>query len=395
VRVAVYAPFFPPFEGGAERVAARVAAELGRRHEVRVFTHRHDEGLPDEAVVDGVSVARLPMRFRRAAGFTDLASPALARALDRWRYDVLHVHGVAFPSVALRALWHARRRGRPSLVVGHGLYEALCPPGSRQGTGRVAYWLAIRALLGVLLAAATHVVASSEIDRPHLRGLGVRARRITVIPNGVDLPVVDPAVGAAFRARHDLRGRAVLLHVGNVKPGKGHDTVTRALPEIVAGAPETAYVAVGGVNELWRGYADGIQREWCRPELAGSVRYLGHVSDAELTGAYVAADVVLMASSQETLPLALLDAMAYRKPAVATAVGGVPTLIQDERNGLLVPPDDPPALARAALRLLRDPEARDRLGAEARATVETEYTWPVIGLRYEELSRRLLAAARR
>jgi glycosyltransferase involved in cell wall biosynthesis len=101
-------------------------------------------------------------------------------------------------------------------------------------------------------------------------------------------------------------------------------------------------------------------------------------------------DVVVIPSRREGLPLVVLEAMALSRSIVATAVGGIPEVIQDGVNGLLVPPEDPAAIARAVVRLLRDPELRARLGAAAAAAVEERWNVRMTAGGYDLLYRRVL-----
>jgi glycosyltransferase involved in cell wall biosynthesis len=95
---------------------------------------------------------------------------------------------------------------------------------------------------------------------------------------------------------------------------------------------------------------------------------------SEVAGTLAAVDVVAFPSLSEGLPVALLEAMAMRRPVVASAVGGIPGVVADGQNGLLVPPGDPDALGGALGRLLGDPALRSVLGGRARETVRQRYS---------------------
>jgi glycosyltransferase involved in cell wall biosynthesis len=116
----------------------------------------------------------------------------------------------------------------------------------------------------------------------------------------------------------------------------------------------------------------GIQQE---------VHFLGHVDHAELPGWYASADLFVLPSRMESFPLVLLEAMASGLPVVATAVGGVPELVVHGETGLLVPPNDPLALAQAINSLLDDPEGMKSMGARGRDTVRERYTWDKVAAR--------------
>src|SRR5437773_321334 len=99
MRIGLYAPFYHPFEGGAERVARRVAQELARWHQVTVFTLRYRPELPADEQDGAVRVLRAPCRERSMLGFTRQQAPALAASIERAELDLLQIHGATFPDL--------------------------------------------------------------------------------------------------------------------------------------------------------------------------------------------------------------------------------------------------------------------------------------------------------
>jgi glycosyltransferase involved in cell wall biosynthesis len=171
---------------------------------------------------------------------------------------------------------------------------------------------------------------------------------------------------AALRARAG-DGAAIVATVASLTRKKGHEFLLRAIATL-AGRGMVCPVLLAG---------DGSERTSLEALAATlgiteSVHFLGAVSDA--VDVMAAADVVVLPSLAEGLPLALLEAMQAGRAVVATAVGGVPEVIQSEVNGILVPPADASALADAVSRLVASPQLRARMGAEARRTVARDYT---------------------
>jgi glycosyltransferase involved in cell wall biosynthesis len=267
------------------------------------------------------------------------------------------VVGHDYRSNALVALARGRR-GPPRVAVVHG-YTAEDPK--------------VRAFEAVdrrRLRSARAVVAVSDAIARSCARAGVRAERLHTVENGVDVRAVAAAARASRDAVRAGWGVApdvpVLLAAGRFSPEKGQDVLVEALARVhAAGGARPALVLLG----------DGV----LRPDLeraaarlpAGSVRFDGWRDDpwARLG----AADVFVLPSRREGLPLALLEAMAAGLPVVATRVGGVPTALDDGRCGALVPPDDPGALADAVLALLRDPALRARLASAAAARAGERY----------------------
>ncbi|MHB8079863.1 MAG: glycosyltransferase family 4 protein, partial [Candidatus Krumholzibacteriia bacterium] len=137
------------------------------------------------------------------------------------------------------------------------------------------------------------------------------------------------------------------------------------------GGPPARLFLVGDDPSRGGAYAGDLRRRVARLDLAESTHFFGWVEDAAAAGADF--DLHVTPSRAEPCGLATLEAMAHGHPIVATRAGGSPELLRDGREGLLVPPDDPAALAARLARLLGDPALRARLGAAARRRVEAEF----------------------
>src|SRR5690606_1543110 len=123
-------------------------------------------------------------------------------------------------------------------------------------------------------------------------------------------------------------------------------------------------------------------------ELPHQAVFAGLIRD--ISAVLAAVDILTLSSDREGLPVALLDGMPMEKPVVSSAVGGVPLVVQDGENGLLVAPRQPQKLAAELLRVLRDPELASRLGQAARRTIAERYSAGVMHDRILQLYRDLL-----
>jgi glycosyltransferase involved in cell wall biosynthesis len=196
--------------------------------------------------------------------------------------------------------------------------------------------------------AASHaaaIVTVSEALRLRLVSMGVAARQVAVLRNGVDLELFRPKSKGAMRDELDIEG-TTLLSVGNLVPIKGHDIAIRALALL----PETRLIIVGAGPE--RGALGRLAEEL---RVSERVRFVGRQSQEQLVKWYSAADVLVLASSQEGWPNVLLEAMACGTPVVATEVGGVPEIMQAQCCGRLMKSRDPRACADAVAELLAAP----------------------------------------
>ncbi|MDT7741807.1 MAG: hypothetical protein QOE59_885, partial [Actinomycetota bacterium] len=275
-------------------------------------------------------------------------------------------------------LWRLMRRERPALVVTRG-YNA-------EALGRIvalilgipaATWVhesrsirprsAARRLLDRLLnPRCAGVLALVETQRPHLLRLQWREDQIRIAPPGVTAPVVT-AGRAEVRAGLGVALDAELVViVARMRPEKDHATLLRAFAEVRRVRPRAQLLVVG----------DGVLRE----ELERLVAELGLDRDvvyvglrSEVGDLLAAADVAALSSRKECAPQSLLEAMAVGVPVVATAVGGIPEMVEQATTGLLVPPGDPGALAEALIALLGDPVRRSALADAARREVTRRF----------------------
>ncbi|MDQ2674359.1 MAG: glycosyltransferase family 4 protein, partial [Chloroflexota bacterium] len=201
------------------------------------------------------------------------------------------------------------------------------------------------------------------------------------IPNGVDVHRYGRADRSAMRRELGIPDdAAVVMCVAKMLEQKGHRVLVEALA-----APEVAdlplRVLLVGDGPLRKEIEDRARRA----EVWDRIRFLGNRPDVPRLLA--AADIFVLPSLWEGLPIALLEAMAAGLPSVATAVSGTRQVLTDEENGLLVPPDDAGAIAAAVARLVRHRELRDALGAAARQHVLAEFSVDRQAARHVELYR--------
>jgi glycosyltransferase involved in cell wall biosynthesis len=212
---------------------------------------------------------------------------------------------------------------------------------------------------------AAHVVTTSEPFAATLALRGVSAERITVLHNGVRVMSATPAAVASVARSLALQpGERVVLSVGRLSREKGQEYLLRAA---AAGARNVRLVVVGDGPD--RPYLEKLAASL---GLASRVTFAGLIND--VAPYYGLADVFALPSLSEGSPNALLEAMAWGLPVVATHVGGVPEIALDGKTALLGPPRDPAFLSRAVERLLGDRELAGRLGSAAKATVLDRHT---------------------
>ena len=272
--------------------------------------------------------------------------------------DVLHTHLGGSDVLGTLA---ARSLGIPSLSTIHLIGPpATEPPGARTA---VKEWLTVR----VRRYGAARVIAVSDAARrAYLNRHRERPDRVVTIHSGVAPPLPG-------RSREEMRkalgisSDAFLVSIVTVlREGKGHDLAMKAVAQLRQRHPTLTLLVVG----------DGPDRpriaELAAP-LGRSVVLTGHRDD--IADVLAATDVLLHPTLMDAFPTALLEASAAALPLLATAVGGIPEIVTDGRNGVLLPaPPSSEAIAAGLERLLLDPNLRARLGSAARASYESEFS---------------------
>lgn len=206
------------------------------------------------------------------------------------------------------------------------------------------------------------VIAVSDEVKARLLSTGVRPEKIHLIRNGLDL---RPFANAAPALRTD--DKLAAGWVGRLSKEKGADIFLRAAQHVLAKCPDAQFLLVGdGPDmEMLKALANELK-------ISESVVFAGRRQD--MPAVYASMDVMVSSSRQEGLPMAILEGMASGLPLVATAVGGVPTLVQDGRTGVLVQTEDVEALAEGITRLFQDSALRQKFGAAARELVREEFS---------------------
>jgi glycosyltransferase involved in cell wall biosynthesis len=273
-----------------------------------------------------------------------LADPAIAH---------LHAH---FAHGSTTVTWLASTiTGLPFSFTGHAkdLYEQDLNPAG---------------LLARKTAAAAFVVTCTEANGRHLRALGT-ATRVHVIHHGLGSDFTALTAGSVEHSGRSARLR--ILGVGRLVPKKGFDTFVDACARLrELGVPFEAVIA-GEHGD----HEPVVRSRAAAHRLDGSVRFVGPLTPTELFAEYRRASVFSLAcrvvgdGDRDGIPNVLLEAMACAAPVVTTDVSGIPELVRDGDNGLLVAPDDPRSLATAWIRIWEDEALADQLGQAGRRTV--------------------------
>lgn len=349
--------------GGAERIVVQLAAALQRDGAANVvFLPADGEGwLARQLEGSGVTIDH----FHLQRPVSPQCARLLAQAFRRHRIAIAHSHEF---SMAVYGAWASRRVGIPHLITMHG---------GRYYAQRLRRRLALRAAMAL---SARTVAVSASLARHISRDLWFPQSRILTIPNGVRY-----ARPERVTLRDELQlgpDDRLLVSIGNLYPVKGHRYLIDALA-LLADRYPTLHCAIAGRGDL----AGALAARARDRGVASRIHLLGLRSDvAAILGA---ADIFVLPSLSEGLPLALLEAMFAGCPIVASDVGEVRVALAHGEAGVLVAPGDPAALAAAVDHLLRDTKQASDLGRRAAAHARAEYNVSQMVRRYVEVYRSL------
>ena len=330
--------------GGGETQVLGLVRHLAAIGDRQMVAADPDGLLARGAAALGVEV--VPLRIRNHADL--VAGRRLARLMAVHRYDIVHFHTARAHAMSA----FLGRRSEARRVVTRRMDYAL------RG-GRYARWLYNRG--------ADAVVAISEGVRAALLAGGVERARIHVVPSGVDVErfAVDPGRREAERARLGLApGEFAVAIVAALEERKGHSMLLDAVATMSDLPLRLLCAGTGSRASALAARRDALG-------LGDRVRFLGQVRD--VPAFLAAADALVMPSRHEGLGVAALEAMAARRPVIATRVGGLPEVLGTDA-GMLVEPDDTAALAAAIRRLATDPETAHALARAGHARVQARFT---------------------
>ncbi|RME45009.1 MAG: glycosyltransferase family 1 protein [Chloroflexi bacterium] len=378
MRVLFFGPYpLPgqPISGGVMAVVQALARGLAERTGFQVGVASVHPGLsPAVEQEDALTIYRIPVpRLRRLRLQLPLRQALVAAAHD-FAPDIIHAHGTGYAAAA------ALDSRYPSVITVHGVIRNEAVLSGARGFKERLAWQYDALFEWLVLRRARDCVAIS----PYIRRVFARHHHIrwTDIENPV-----DEACFALVRQPEP----GLLLCPARVIPRKGIDVLIRAFADVASVHPQ-AHLFVAGETETNPDYVAHCRDLAARLGVNARISLAGGLPRSRFLEALSRATCVVLPARQETAPVAVAEALAAGCPVVASAVGGVPDMIESERNGLLVPPDAPPALAAALNRILSLPPATAAsMSAAARASAR-RYRLDVILRKTVSLYENLLAA---
>ena len=370
MKILIISKYFKPYEGGIETVVyenARYLVEKG--HEVTVIASEHEKGLKKEETIEGIKVVRVPTWFNLSAS---PINPGVFFEVLRRDFDIVHLHAPnpfnnTLASIALvlkRKPWvvtyHSDIVGRKGLFLGSlfWLYKNL-----------IQKYLVLGLAKQVMPTSPQYVKIS---DTLHF----IPKRKITIIPNGVDL--------SKFKMKKTKRKSNEVFYVGRLIYYKGLDVLIKAMKKVVEEIPD-AHLSIGGSGELKK----ELQKLTEELGLKKSVSFLGKVSNKEMEERFNKSTVFVLPSvhKSEAFGIVILEAMASGCPVITTDISG--TVYAAGKAGLVVKNKDVDTLAKAIIKVLKSKKLQEKMSKEGLKHVK-KFQWKNIANMTEKVYKKVL-----
>jgi len=372
MNILMISPYFYPEVGGAEFAAYEVAKWLVHEgHIVRVVT-KHFGEFKDYEILDSIEIFRV--RAKKIKGLQSLSAfPQMLRLSMRFAEDadVIHAH-IPYPS-GIIAYIIKKTKNKPYLITSQGS-ELLDYPEEK-------LLHIIKPIIEVTLRNANHIHAISEaLKNSIVKNFGVDSKKVSVIPNGVDINLFNPSKGR----KDPNRKEKIIVSVSRLTEKNGLEYLIKAMPRVFEKI-DAKLVIVG----------DGDQRKILenlvkKLGIEDKVFFKGWIKYEEVPKIVASSDLFVRTSITEGLGTAFLEAMACGTPVIGSRVQGILDIIRDGYNGILVQPTDINEISESIIKVLEDESLRESLIENGLRFVQ-RYKWENISQQYLELYKKILS----
>jgi len=356
MRIARIIEYFPPHSGGMERhglILSQEQAKLG--HDVEIFIGVGDTSLFPKTKKAPFQFLPLYSKVRRL-WFNLWAYFATKNHNKKDPYDVIHLHGDFIEAFFGGKL--SQKIKIPAIITIHGgLNKRLLKPKNAEYFKNIA-----------------KIICVSQDVAEELKTLGIPTDKIVIISSGVNLSGFNEVKEENVVAIKNQYSHPIIISVGVLRINKGFNFLINAFKKIVDVFPKATLLIIG----------DGPERDKLKQLTKGvsGITFLGEISHDDVVKYLKAADVFVLASvstsgDREGTPTSIMEAMVAGLPIVSTRVGGIPSLIKDGVNGLLVEEKNINALADAITKLIQDKELAARMGRQNLEDIKQK-DWPII-----------------
>jgi glycosyltransferase involved in cell wall biosynthesis len=380
MKIAHVCPFYTPAIGGVKQVVEELAKRQSKQgHDVHVICSDWDKNKTIEIkheIIDGVKIHRCKNLF----SLVNFATfwPSLFSKIREGNFDVIHSHAFGHLHFVLSA-FAAKSIGIPHVHTTH------CPWTSehRSTVGRMGVIMSYNFVSRAALKVTDKIIAITPWEMNFIKKFGGREERIVVIPNGMSNSFFDRVKNNDFKKKLGIKDKLVLFF-GRLNVTKGPDKFVEIAKMILEDMPEVTFV-IRGPDE---GMRDRVK------ELIGNEKriiLLDALRDRkEIIKMYQAADVFLLPSYREGLPLTLFEAMAAGLAVVASPVNGIPFEMKEPENGFLVEYGDNEGFKKRTIELLKDSKLRVKISKNNLEKAKN-YKWDIINQRTVSIYKNLIA----
>lgn len=331
--------------------------------DLQVFAGEDEFSTRDRAAWGETSLHTFPVRGPQVFGY----QPELLAALQHMQPDIVHQHGIWMYSSVAAMAW-SKTTG-PRIISPRGMLDPWAIANSAWKKRIAAALYETRNLRG---AACVNALAESE--RLAIRAYGVRAP-IAVIPNGVDPSIGDQSPPSPIWAQNLPDEARKLLFLGRIHPKKGLAALIEAYQQLRGSEADQWHLVVAGWDQ--GDHEAELKAQVAASGLEQSVHFIGPQFGGDKAATLAAADAFILPSQSEGLPMAILEAWAFRLPVLMTGECNLPEAFP--AGAAIEITRDPKELADALRQFMALPEAeRGRIGEQGRSLVETRFSWPSI-----------------
>ena len=357
--------YFKPFMvGGAEWYVYNISKRLVKMgHEVHVYTVDiyNGEKKASEEEIEGIHVHRLSLRIDWS--YRLKVWKGLKQALLEGSFDVIHTYDYSqwHSRVALQAATETHAKSALTVFDVHSLIP-------RTWYKQLPMKLFERFFAKRILNSADKVLVRAPTLLPRLRSIGIQENKMIVTPSGINDESLGQFNGSKFREKYDIKGNPIILCLSRLNPLKGPQHLLNVAPVILEKYPDASFVFVGPDQSGYLEHLKGLSKNL---GIEKNIYFTGAIYEfQEKMEAYASCDVFVLPTTYEGTSQAIFEAMSQARPIVATDVGGIPSQIENGKEGILVPSADDSSLSRSILRLLDDPQFGGQLGSHAKEKVE-------------------------
>lgn len=374
MNICIFAKYLPIHVTGGMEIHIRdlVNGLIERGHKVSIITSHHPEGIEKEERKNlTIYYLRSKPKYTREKFY--LESTRLFKALNKQEnFDIVHSQS----TLACGYVKYSKKVS-PIVLTSHGTAQneiktVLERRSSLKSLLAIPIWLKIRLLdEPTIFNRADKIIAvSNELGEDIKRQYNLPEEKLVVIPNGIDTNRFKALNIGELKEKWGLKDEKIILSVGKINKEKGFHLLLQAFPEVFKENKNTKLFIVGIGS-----YLNNLKKKASNLNISDNVVFTGRVSNEDLIKYYNLADMLVFPTLRmEGLPYVILESMACGKPVIASRIGGIPTVIESYKDGILVEPGNLKELKEKILEVLNDEELARRLAINGRNKVLREFS---------------------